>query len=151
MPEYIFAAMIFFSVKSKLWKWLYVVWVRQLRMPAFDWTSWRRVVVAASSWQMPATLSRRPAGRQCDENCVVAKSEQREEQRRRSERQDSWLYFGSLLKPVPTSQASAPYLRNRKKKKLPWVPIKIGYFKRRALPGAGRGLSSVDPMNARRV
>ena len=83
MPEYIFAAMIFFSVKSKLWKWLYVVADRQLRMPAFDWTSWRRVVVASyagdAAGDGPATLSRRPpAGRQYDENCVVAKSEQRE-------------------------------------------------------------------------
>ena len=81
MPEYIFAAMIFFSVKSKLWKWLYVVADRQLRMPAFDWTSWRRVVVASYAGDAAGDAfqtARPPAGRQYDENCVVAKSEQRE-------------------------------------------------------------------------
>ena len=148
MPEYIFAAMIFFSVKSMLWKWLYVVADRQLRMPAFDWTSWRRVVVASYAGDAAGDAFQTAAGR----TPVWWKLRRRQVRTKRGNREassplDSWLDFCSLTCANLLSFC-APLLIV-KRKKLPWVPIKIDYFKRRALPG---GLSSVDPMSdARRV
>ena len=134
MPEYIFAAMIFFcQIKVALRSCRPSVANAGVRLNKLA-TRGRRVVCRRRCRR------RFPDGRPDASVMKIASSpspNKERQQKRRRERQDSWLYFGSLFKPVPTSQASAPYLRNRKKKKLPWVPIKIGYFKRRALPGAG--------------
>ena len=141
MPEYIFAAMLFFCQINAV----EVVALRSCRPSVTNAgvrlnklaTRGRRIVRRRRCQRRTGDALQTAAGR----TPVWWKLRRRQVRTKRGNREassplDSWLDFCSLTCANLLSFC-APLLIV-KRKKLPWVPIKIEYFKRRALPG-GQG------------